>query len=65
MKKAVIDDWDKFSAFLASQPFCQWAAQKQRELAQGMHYSDGAIVQPQAPKRNDNADLVAALSSMA
>lgn len=65
MKKAVIDDWDGFSAFLAAQPFCQWAAQKEYELAHSMHFAGGPIVQPQAPKKNDNAELAAALASMA
>ncbi|MDX9975177.1 MAG: hypothetical protein RBU21_19475 [FCB group bacterium] len=61
MKKAVIEDWDKFSAFLAAQPFCQWSAQKQHEIDTGMHMG---MTAPQ-PKKNDNADLAAALSAMA
>lgn len=62
MKQAVIEDWDKFSAFLAAQPLCKWSAQKQQEVAMGMHLG-GGMTPP--PKKDDNADLVAALSSMA
>lgn len=65
MKQAVIEDWDKFSAFLASQPLCQWSAQKQREVASGMHSGMTGVVQAHAKKKDDNADLVAALASMA
>jgi hypothetical protein len=64
MKQAVIDDWDKFSAFLASQPLCQWSAQKEREMAMGMHLGGAMVAAPRA-KKNDNADLAAALASMA
>ncbi len=62
MPKAVIEDWSQFEAFLADQPLCQWSAKKQREVAAGLHNSHGAQV---SPPKNDNADLMAALSSMA
>jgi hypothetical protein len=64
MKKAVIEDWDRFSAFLAAQPLCQWEAEKRRELAMGLSLDSGkSRVLP--PPKNDNADLAAALASMA
>jgi hypothetical protein len=65
MPNAVIEDWDRFQAFLASQPFCAWSAQKQREIAMGMHTGRGGIRPPDAPAKDDNADLMAALASMA
>lgn len=65
MPNAVIKDWDQFSAFLAAQPFCQWSAEKQREVATGVHSGLGHISAPPKKKKDDNADLVAALSSMA
>ena len=61
--KVVIEDLDRFYAFLAQQPLCKWATQKQQELAAieaGIHSG----VSP-AAKKNDNAELAAALSSMA
>ncbi|MBI4986707.1 MAG: hypothetical protein HZC24_15525 [Rhodocyclales bacterium] len=64
MPKAVIEDWDQFSAYLAAQPFCQWSAQKQQELASGMH-SELRRSSVQPPPKNDNADLAAALAAMA
>jgi hypothetical protein len=64
MKQAVIEDWDKFNAFLAAQPLCRWAAQKEHELAMGMHLGSAMVEAPRA-KKNDNAALAAALSSMA
>lgn len=65
MKQAVIEDWDKFRAFLAAQPLCQWSAQKQHEIDSGMHMGMTGGNQAQAKKKNDNADLAAALASMA
>jgi hypothetical protein len=61
-----VEDWDQFRAFLAAQPLCMWSAQKQQELARGLHDERGrsGIHPPPAPK-NDNADLAAALASMA
>jgi hypothetical protein len=41
---------------------CQWSAQKQREMAMGVHFG-GGMAPPK--KKNDNAELAAALSSMA
>lgn len=65
MPKAVIEDWDQFIAFLAAQPFCQCAAQKQRDLAAEKHNLHGQTGIRHPPPKNDNADLAAALSSMA
>jgi hypothetical protein len=65
MAKAVIEDQEQFMAFLAAQPLCKWAAQKQREIDSGMHAGHArSPVRPPAAK-NDNAELAAALSSMA
>jgi hypothetical protein len=65
MSNAVIDDWDQFMTFLAAQPLCKWSAQKQQEIASGKHTGRGrSSIHPPQPK-NDNADLAAALSSMA
>lgn len=64
MPKAVIADWDRFHAYLAAQPLCMWAEQKQHEIATGVLTGLGGPARP-APKKDDNADLVAALSSMA
>ena len=67
MEKAVIQDWGQFTAYLAAQPLCLWAAQKEVELrAMGMPLS-GNIIQPSSAKskNNDNDDLMAALASMA
>ena len=63
MTNAVIDDIEKFKAFLATQPLCQWAAQKQHELDQGLTHKSSAAANKKA--KDDNADLAAALSSMA
>ncbi len=64
MPNAVIEDWDQFNAFLATQPLCKWLAQKQHELATGKHVELGrGAVHP--PPKDDNAELAAALSSMA
>jgi hypothetical protein len=65
MPKAVIEDWGQFVAFLAAQPLCQWSAQKQREIAMGMHSERKGSSIHSAPPKNDNAELAAALSSMA
>ena len=64
MVKSVIDDKLQFHAFLAAQPLCQWAAQKKQEMATGMHSGKGGT-SAHSPPKNDNADLAAALSSMA
>jgi len=66
MHKAVIEDWNQFEAFLAAQPLCQWSAKKQREVAAGLHSHHGrASIHAPPPPKNDNADLAAALASMA
>ncbi len=66
MPKAVIEDWSHFNAFLADQPLCQWSAKKQREVAAGLHSNQGhSSIHAPAPQKDDNADLMAALSSMA
>lgn len=64
MPKAVIEDWDQFYAFLAAQPLFQWLAQKQQENLAAAASTRARSAAPAAPK-NDNADLAAALSSMA
>ncbi len=64
MVKAVIDDRDQLYAFLAAQPLCMWLAKKQREIAAGTHHQGGGAGIHHSPK-NDNAELAAALSSMA
>lgn len=64
MSQAMIEDWDQFNAFLAAQPLCQWLAQKQQEDAAGATV-DRNRPSLQAAAKNDNADLLAALSSMA
>jgi len=63
MARAIIEDWDGFTTFLAAQPLCQWSAQKQRDVASGKLPSKGHAANPGA--KDDNAALVAALSSMA
>lgn len=65
MTKAVIEDWDKFVAYLAAQPLCQWSIQKQHELAGGIPEKKGRSSIHPPPAKNDNAELAAALSSMA
>jgi len=65
MRKAVVENWSQFEAFLAAQPLCQWSAKKQREVAAGLHSSHGGAGIHAPPKKDDNADLLAALSSMA
>jgi len=65
MPNAVVENWDEVYAYLATQPLCQWAAQKQQELKSGQHLERGRQSIHAAPKKNDNADLAAALASMA
>lgn len=65
MPNAVVEDWDAFNAFLAAQPLCIWAAQKQQEIALGTHSERGRSSIHAPPPKNDNADLAAALSAMA
>jgi hypothetical protein len=66
MPNAVIEDWDQFNAFLAAQPLCKWAAQKQQDIATGKQSDRGwPSVQPPTHPKSDNADLAAALASMA
>jgi hypothetical protein len=67
VSKAVIEDRDELYAFLAAQPLCKWLAKKQRELVSGTHHDRGGagIHHPPASPKNDNAELAAALSSMA
>ncbi|MBU0753374.1 MAG: hypothetical protein KJ787_14345 [Gammaproteobacteria bacterium] len=64
MKRAVIEDWDQFHAFLAAQPLIQWSMEKQHEIAMGLRH-DHRKQAGHPPPKNDNADLAAALSSMA
>jgi hypothetical protein len=67
MKKQVVDDWDRFCAFLASQPLCKWTAEKEREVVANLEMVGTAPVpsRSSAKKKDDNADLMAALASMA
>lgn len=60
MPAAVIEDWDRFRTFLAGQPLCIWSAQRKQEIID----RDRGVV-PAPAQKNDNADLLAALSSMA
>lgn len=63
MPRAVIEDWEQFEAFLAAQPFCQWSAQRTQEAdMRAFSFSAQSV---QAPPKDDNAALLAALSSMA
>lgn len=63
MPTAMIEDWDRFNAFLAAQPLCVWAAEKrQQQMATEAQRERGRS----APRpADDNAELLAALSSMA
>ena len=65
MPSAVITDLDQFKAYLAAQPLCQWAAKKQYEIAAGILSEHGRSSIHAPPPKNDNAELAAALSSMA
>jgi hypothetical protein len=65
MPSAVINNVDDFKAYLAAQPLCRWAAQKQREIASGLQSDRGHSTIHHPPPKNDNAELAAALSSMA
>lgn len=65
MPNAVIEDWDQFNAFLAAQPLYKWAAQKRQEIASGKQSVRGRSSVHPPPPKNDNAELAAALSSMA
>ena len=65
MPNAVIEDQEQFKAFLSAQPLCKWSAQKQQEIATGLHSARAKSTIHPSPPKNDNADLAAALSSMA
>lgn len=65
MSKAVIEHWDSFSDFLASQPLCRWCVEKQHEIDTGAYDSRPHGVHKASAKKNDNADLAEALASMA
>lgn len=67
MPNAVIEDWNGFSAYLSAQPLCAWSAQKQEKIAAGLidEARGVAHIHPPTKKKDDNADLMAALSSMA
>ena len=64
MADAVIQDWEQFKGFLAAQPLCQWAVQKQHAIATGLH-SGQARPSAQPRSKDENAALMAALDSMA
>lgn len=68
MARAVVEDLDQFKSYLSQQPLCLWAAQKQRDIDAGKvpdHSRKGLHLGGSPPKPNDNADLAAALASMA
>lgn len=65
MPQAVIEDWNQFKAFLSAQPLCRWSAEKHHQLAQGLTARPANGPATAQPRGNDNADLAAALSSMA
>lgn len=65
MADAVIDDWEQFTAFLAAQPLCRWAAHKQQDLAAGRDSGAKSRGIHTPEKKADNAELAAALASMA
>jgi hypothetical protein len=63
--KAVIEDFESFKVFLASQPLCQWAAEKQRRIdSERLSLHSPSSIHP-PPQKNDNADLAAALAALA
>jgi len=64
MPQSMIEDKDRFYAFLAAQPLLKWLDQKQHDPGAGM-YSGGKRSPAHPASQNDNADLAAALSSMA
>ncbi len=61
MVNRVIEDVEQFKSYLASQPLCQWAAQKQRDVEAGKLDAGRKT----SSKKSDNAELAEALSSMA
>jgi len=63
--RTVIENWDQFTHYLAAQPLCRWSAQKQRDIAAGKVSNHGDSPIHASPPKNDNADLAAALASMA
>lgn len=65
MPNAVVHDMEGFTRFLSTQPLCRWSAQKQEEFAAWMAEGGGASGAKPSAKKNENADLLAALSSMA
>jgi hypothetical protein len=65
MAKAVIEDREALEEFLANQPLIRWAAKKTQDIASGKVELNKGIVQPVEKKKDDNADLLAALGSMA
>jgi hypothetical protein len=64
MVNRVIEDVEQFKSYLASQPLCQWAAQKQRDVESGKH-SGGQKSSVHKPPKSDNSELADALASMA
>lgn len=64
MPSAMIEDWDRFNAFLAAQPLCVWAAEKRQQQMAAEAQRERGRSAPARPK-DDNAELLAALSSMA
>ncbi len=64
MVNRVIEDVDEFKSYLASQPLCQWAAQKQRDVDSGKLSGAQKSSAHKQPK-SDNSELADALASMA
>lgn len=66
MAHSMIENRDQFYAFLATQPFCMWIAEKKKEIASGAHGHRGKTGTHKSPHpTNDNAELANALASMA
>lgn len=65
MPNAVVENWDDFKTFLSAQPLCRWSAEKQQQIASGSLPVRSSGMEKSAAAKDDNADLVAALSAMA
>ena len=67
MAKAMIEDREALEEFLAEQPLCKWAVQKDKDIASGkVQLHKSTVLPPETKsKKDDNAELLAALGSMA
>lgn len=61
----VIEERDRFLAFLAGQPLCLWCAAKERDIATGRIKTHSRSSIHESKPAADNSDLAAALASMA